>query len=132
MVEQGSVEIYGETVTYEGELSEASNQIEHKFFLGLAKDETKPEADGGYAMSQLAGYEKDTNLGFSDPPKRFIKNVPSALLTYIGDCGVVDINSVTVPSPGRPQSSHGLSVEEKFGIPAVHARRRCSCLVAIA
>ena len=54
LVEQGSVEIYGETVTYEGELSQASNQIEHKFFLGLAKDVTKAEADRGYAMSQLA------------------------------------------------------------------------------
>ena len=117
LVEHGSVEIYGEMVTYEGEAAEAAAQIEHKFFLGLAKDETKAEADRGYAMAQLAVCERDIILCDAVERKtRIVRSVPSALLTYIGECGVVDINSVTVPSPGRPQSSHGLSVEEKFGI----------------
>ncbi len=68
-------------------------------------------------MSQLAVYERDDDLGCSDASKTLtIRHVPSALVTYIGVCGAVDINSATVPSPGRSQSSRGLGVEEKFRI----------------
>ena len=68
-------------------------------------------------MSQLAGFERDSDVMGSDTEKcKSIKNVPSALFTYIGDCGLVDINSMSVPSPGRSLSSSDIGAEEKFRI----------------
>ena len=62
-------------------------------------------------------YERDNDLMGSDTEKcKTIKNVPSALFTYIGECGLVDINSVSVPSPGRSLSSPDIGAEEKFRI----------------
>jgi hypothetical protein len=47
LVNQKSVEIYGETLTYDGEHSDFSAQVEYKFFLGVAKDKDKNIADRG-------------------------------------------------------------------------------------
>ena len=117
LVNEKSVEIYGKTVNYGGEQSEAATQVDYLFFLGVAKDETKSAADRGYALSQLAVYERDIDLGCSDSNKTLtIKNVPSALLTYIGDFGLLDINSVLLPSSSIAQSIRGLGAEEKFRI----------------
>ncbi len=117
LVRQGSVEIFGETLTYGGDKSEATSQVEYKFFLGVAMDESKNAVDRGYAMSQLAQYERDNGLGCLDNTSTpTVRNVPSALLTYVGQVGIVDIDSGPVPSAGRPQRSDGVSVEEKFRI----------------
>ena len=117
LVNQKSVEIYGETLTYDGDQSDFSAQVEYKFFLGIAKDKDKNIADRGYALSQLAVYERDNDLMGSDTEKcRVVKNVPSALFTYIGECGLVDINTVTVPIRGRPSSSSDIGAEERFRI----------------
>ena len=117
LVNQKSVEIYGETLTCDGDQSDWSAKVEHKFFLGVAQDASKNVADRGYALSQLAVYERDSDIMGSDTEKcKTIKNVPSALFTYIGECGLVDINSVSVPSPGRSLSSPDIGAEEKFRI----------------
>jgi hypothetical protein len=116
LVKHKQIEIYGETLTYDDE-SDYQAEVEHKFFLGVAQDASKNEADRGYALSQLAVYERDSDIMGNESEKcRTIKNVPSALFTYIGECGLVDINSVSVPSPGRSRSSPDIGAEEKFRI----------------
>ena len=118
LLERESVEIYGETLTYGGDHDEAVAQVEHKFFLGIARDVSKDAMDRGYALSQIAEYERDNNDGFSNPSNGplTIRNVPSALVTYIGECGLLDIHSVAVPSPARSSSSSVQGAEEKFRI----------------
>ena len=117
LVQSGSVDIYGETLSYGGDQAEAVSQVEYKFFLGVAKDETRSSSDRGYALSQLAVYERDNDLGGSDSNTTpVIRNVPSALVTYIGECGLVDINTVSVPRPSRSLSSDVPGPEEKFRI----------------
>ena len=117
LVNLKSIDIYGETLIYDAEQSDFSAQVEYKFFLGVAKDASKGVADRGYALSQLAVYERDNDLMGSDKDKsKTIKNVPSALFTYIGDFGLVDIHSVSINSPGRLQSSTDLRETEKFRI----------------
>ncbi len=117
LVQYGSIELFGDTIAYSGDKTEAASLVEHKFFLAVAKDTAKCAADRGYALSQLAQYERSNDLGSLDTNKTpTIRNVPSALLTYIGADGLVDIKTVVLPPTSTASSSDGPTVEERFRI----------------
>ena len=133
LLERESVEIYGETLTYGGDHDEAVAQVEHKFFLGIARDVSKDAMDRGYALSQLALHERDNDLGCSDTNQN---SHNQECAERAGDVhwrmrpGGYQLRLGAKPRPvaEQPRSRRRGEIPHS----AVHARRRCSCLIAIA
>lgn len=113
--DKGSVQVYGETLLSQEDRSEAVADVERVFFRGLATDPSKSALDRGYALTQLSQLEKNSGAHDLDPAATpVIKGVPSALLTYIGDVGVIDVNTIQVPGGDASENQKGSDVVSKF------------------
>lgn len=119
LMKNGTAELLGETIKFSGEQAEALKFVEDKLFRAIATDETRSMADRGYAMRQMeirrTSAEAMDMFSAGDAPTIF--NVPSVLLTYIGDVGVIDVSSVKLPfsTLSEPSSSEP-SVADKFKV----------------
>lgn len=117
LVSIGKLEVLGEVLTYSGDKSDATKQVELKFCGMVARDHTRPPADRGYALSVLVQHERDMTVGcFNKNSAPTVRNVPSALLTYNGDLGIVDVASLKLPVLNPSSGSSELTLSEKFEI----------------
>ena len=100
--DKGICKIYGQTFECPNDVESAPamKALEACFFEGLAADKTKSGLDRGFAMYQLSPSVRD-NLQFqthAGDVVPIVRGVPSVLLTYIGEHGILDIDTVDFPS----------------------------------
>ena len=117
--EKGICKIYGQTFECPNEVESASSMkaLETCFFEGLAADKTKADLDRGFAMHQLSPSVRD-NLQFQNDAGGvvpIVRGVPSVLLTYIGEHGILDIDTVDFSKLGAAGAiASDMSRAEKY------------------
>ena len=121
LTDKGICKIYGQTFECPNEVESAPamKALEACFFEGLAADKTKSDLDRGFAMYQLSPSVRD-NLQFqtgAGDVVPIVRGVPSVLLTYIGEHGILDIDTVDfskLGAAGAIASDMGRADKYKF------------------
>ena len=111
-------EVYGHTFEcYNEDSASAVKGLEAAFFEGLAADKTKSDLDRGFAMHQLSPSVRG-NLNFQTATGGvvpIVRGVPSVLLTYIGEHGILDIDTVDFSKLGAAGAiASDMSRAEKY------------------